>query len=233
MSSTNASPQLSVVIPSYLEEDNLRLLLPRLKKTLEKLKVSSQILVIDTPKARDGTPDLCREENVLYFNRSGGVDFGNAVRTGIQKLEGQYAVFMDADGSHPPEFIEKLFQKREEADVVLASRYVDGGFTENPRILILLSRVLNWSYSLVLGIPCKDVSNSFRLYRVEQLKGLVLKCQNFDIVEEILLKLCRQYDVTILEIPFTFRKRLFGESKRNLVPFILTYVFTLIRLRFS
>ena len=86
----------------------------------------------------------------------------------------------------------------------------------------------------MLGIPCSSyVSNSFRLYRVEQLKGLVLKCQNFDIVEEILLKLCRQYDVTILEIPFTFRKRLFGESKRNLVPFILTYVFTLIRLRFS
>jgi dolichol-phosphate mannosyltransferase len=77
------------------------------------------------------------------------------------------------------------------------------------------------------------VSNSYRLYRALQLRSLTLKCDNFDVVEEILFKLSRQYrGLRIREVPFTFKQRMFGKTKRNLVLFILTYVYTLIRLRF-
>ncbi len=142
-------------------------------------------------------------------------------------------IFMDSDGSHTPEFLPQLWREREHADVVIASRYVEGGYTENSKMLVGMSRVLNWSYSLILGLPCKDVSNSFKLYRRAQLQCLVLKCENFDIVEEILYKLIRLFpDLKIKEVPFSFKKRMFGETKRHLLWFILSYAITILKLRF-
>jgi len=131
------------------------------------------------------------------------------------------------------EWLPKFYEHHAMHDVVVASRYVDQGVTENGLILVLMSRVLNLSYSLVLGIDCKDVSNSFRLYHAADLKALDLKCSNFDIVEEILVKMVRKNPhLLIKEIPFTFKQRMFGKTKRNLVAFIATYALTMIKLKF-
>ena len=73
-----------------------------------------------------------------------------------------------------------------------------------------------------------------KLYKTIHLKELTLKCKNFDIVEEILYKLKKDHeDLTVLEIPYSFKQRLFGHTKRNLFLFILTYIGTIIRLRFD
>jgi len=224
---------VSVVLPAYLEEENLRLLLPRLKAVSEGMGVTFEILVVDTVTPLDSTPDVCRQQGAAYLARVGSNSYGSAIRTGIRAAQGRHIVFMDADGSHPPEFLPKLFEFRNDYDVVVASRYAEGGHAENPRHLVWMSRVLNWSYAIVLNLRCKDVSNSFKLYRGEQLKSLKLRSDNFDIVEEILFKLNRRFRVRIKEVPFTFKKRMFGQTKRNLVLFMLTYLVTLIRLRFS
>ena len=193
-----------------------------------------EIIVVDTQEAMDQSGEVCAQHGVRYIHRRGGNRYGDAVRTGIEEATGEYILFMDADGSHAPEFIPRLFECAGQYDVVIASRYVDKGHTENSFMLILMSRVLNLTYSLVLGLPCKDVSNSFKIYRAAQLKPLNLHCNNFDIVEEILFKMRRGNPrLTIKEIPFTFKKRMFGETKRNLFVFILTYVFTMIKLRLS
>jgi dolichol-phosphate mannosyltransferase len=77
-----------------------------------------------------------------------------------------------------------------------------------------------------------DLSNSFRLYRGDALRSLSLECRNFDILEEILLKLSlRHAGFSILEIPFTFKKRKAGRTKRDLVAFMFSYLGTLRRLR--
>jgi dolichol-phosphate mannosyltransferase len=111
---------------------------------------------------------------------------------------------------------------------------VEGGFTENSKVLILMSLIVNIGYRVVLGLKCKDVSNSFKLYPGKELRSLKLKCSNFDIVEEILFKMVRTNPrFKLTEVPFSFKKRMFGETKRNLFVFIFTYIVTLIRLRFS
>lgn len=225
---------LSVVLPAYREEENLRNLLPRLLQTLQSMDVRFEVLVIDTVEPMDQTKEVCEQNGVRYITRRGGNYFGCAVRTGIDELQGRYAIFMDADGSHPPEFIPEIFCHAGKYDVVIASRYVDKGDTENSLALILMSRIVNWTFSLVLNLPCKDVSNSFKVYRAEQLKSIKLTCNNFDIVEEILFKLRRNYpDMKFKEVPFVFKKRMFGETKRNLFVFILTYIYTILRLRFK
>lgn len=226
--------ELSVVLPAYQEEENLRNLLPRLLKTLQSMGVRSEVLVIDTLESMDKTKEVCEQYGVRYVTRRGGNYFGCAVRSGIDDAKGHYVLFMDADGSHPPEFIPELFCFADKFDVVIASRYVDKGDTENSFALILMSRIVNWTFSLVLNLPCKDVSNSFKVYRSEQLKSIKLTCNNFDIVEEILFKLRRGNPrIQFKEVPFVFRKRMFGETKRNLFIFILTYIYTIIRLRFK
>lgn len=233
-------PILSVVIPSYLEEENLRILLPRVKEAAQQALTEAQldparyeVVIVDTESPLDSTAQVCADLGARYVNRKGGNTFGAAVRTGIAEARGVYSLFMDADGSHSPEFIPKLFTHRDDYDVVIASRYVKGGYTENPSSLVWMSWLLNQSYRWVLQLDCYDVSNSFKLYRSEQLKALSLKCSNFDIIEELLFKLNRAFKIRIKEIPFTFRRRMFGDTKRNLVAFMFTYGVTLLRLRLS
>lgn len=225
---------LSVILPSYLEEENLRLLLPRIKEHCSRLTKSFEILVVDTSAPLDGTPAVCRELGVTYLNRAGKNTYGDAVRTGISYSSGKHILFMDADGSHPPSVIEELYKHHSQAEIIAASRYTEGGITENSRILILMSLMVNIGYRLVLGLKCKDVSNSFKLYPGDTVRSLNLKCDNFDIVEEILFKVVRSNpSFRIKEVPFCFRKRMFGKTKRNLIVFFFTYIITLIRLRFS
>jgi dolichol-phosphate mannosyltransferase len=226
--------ELTVILPSYLEEENLRLLLPRIKEHCQNISPNYEILVVDTMTPMDGTPDVCKDLGIKYLNRKNGNMYGDAVRTGIQVSQGKYIIFMDADGSHAPHFLEELYKCHNDAEVVIASRYIDGGFTENSQVLVLMSLIVNIGYRLILGLRCKDVSNSFKLYPGEALRKLQLNCNNFDIVEEILFKIVRlNPQFRLKEIPFSFKKRMFGETKRNLFAFIFTYLITLIRLRFS
>src|SRR5689334_17697381 len=101
-------PEYSVILPAYLEEENLRILLPRIRENLEKVSRSHEILVIDTPDPLDKTADVCRENGAICLKRGPGWTFGDAVRTGIQNAKGKWLLFMDADGSHSPEFIPTL-----------------------------------------------------------------------------------------------------------------------------
>ncbi len=225
---------LSVIIPAYLEEENLRIILPRLKSVLDTLSIKYEINVIDTMASKDNSREVCLANNVNYRSREKSDFYGDAVRTGIKYAQGQKIIFMDADGSHTPEFIPRLMEYSRDFDVVIASRYIAGGMTDNSFVLILMSKIVNIVYSKVLNLQCQDVSNSFKLYQAERLKNLHLYSNNFDIVEEILFKLKKQKpDLTIKEIPYTFKERMFGHTKRNLIVFAFSYIYSLIKLKYG
>ena len=224
---------LSVVIPAYSEEENLRVLLPRLTAEVRGLNARTEVLVVDTMTPMDHTAQVCQEFGARCLSREKGNTYGDAVRTGIAHTQGAYVLFMDAVGSRSPEFIRLMWNLRETNDVVIASRYryVDGGATENPRVLIVMSQILNGMYRLILNIRCRDVSNSFKLYRGALLRQITLTCDNFDVVEEILVRCSLvKPDLSIKEIPFIFKKRMFGMSKRALVTFVFSFYVTLVRL---
>lgn len=223
--------ELSIVLPAYEEGENLERLLPKLKEVAARLAGNYEILVVDTQTPRDATPEVCARHGARYVPREGGAMYGNAVETGIARSRGKRVLFMDADGSHNPDFIPELWRLREDYDLVIASRYVPGGKTENPWILILLSHAVNIVFRLVLGLRCLDVSNSFRLYRGDDLRKLRLECHHFDVVEEILVKLVFSRDhYRVKETPATFEKRKAGRTKRQLVTFALGYAGTLWKL---
>ena len=185
----------------------------------------------------DGTEDICnlyKDSCVKYIPRRGGNFYGDAIRTGIEESDGDYLIILDADGSHNPKDILRLYDeiKKNDFDVVIGSRYMKGGYTDNNFILRLMSYVLNVTYRLLFKLNVKDVSDSYRIYNLSKLKNIKLKCDNFDIVEEILIRLKRTYsDIKISEIPISFNKRVYGESKRDLFKFIFSYFKTIYRLK--
>ncbi len=229
---------IEINIPAFDENENLKFLIPQILEEVAhcedfifRLKV---IVRSDEPQS---TFDLLDNLNVEGIRRKPDNSFGSAISTGISTIErkSKYVIFMDADGSHQPATIIKLANqaKQSGADIVIASRYVVGGETDNSMILRLMSKTLNKIFGVILGIQCKDISTNFKIYKSSLLRDIELSCKNFDVVEELLLKVkvTAGPNYSFLEIPDHFQQRKFGESKRQLTIFIFSYIITLVKLR--
>jgi dolichol-phosphate mannosyltransferase len=224
--------ELSIVLPAYREADSLRHLLPRIKASAGRLTPDYEVLVIDTITPVDSTRAVCLECGVRHLVRRGSNCYGDAVRTGIRESRGTFVIIMDADGSHNPDDLGRLWCNRNDWDVVIGSRYTAGGRTKVHAGLTLQSKLLNITYRMALGLQIRDLSNSFRLYHGEQLRALSLSSTNFEIVEEIVVWLAwGATRARVLEVPITFEKRKTGESKRDLAAFIVTYLRSIRSLR--
>jgi len=228
---------VTVSLLTYKEAENLKVLIPDIIANVEKLGVPYTIRIVDTEKALDDTPAVCaawREKgyDVAYANQQ-EPGFGGAFKTAISLAQREHFLILDSDGSHNPVYIPAMYQKftAESCDVVIGSRYVKGGKTNDSKASIVMSRILNTVFRLFLGIKAKDISTDFRLYRTDQLKAVKLDNVNYDVLQEVLLKLkLNKPDLKIGEVPISFEKRKYGESKRRLLPFILSYIRSLFRL---
>ena len=229
-----------IAIPALNEIQNLMIILPEIvKQKMFMLDYKISVFVIVGVDSSDFDNARITNLGAKVIMRQPTNSFGDAIRSGITAsllTNPNFIIVMDADGSHNPETLPKLVEtiEKTKAHVVVASRYIQGGGTANTRILQLMSKLLNKIYSSILNIPAKDVSNNYKIYQADSLKGLNLTCTNFDIVEEILLEIKRKHGeiFKIKEIPDDFLSRISGKSNRNLFTFILSYGITLFRLRF-
>ena len=121
-------PDLTVLIPALNERENLELLLPALKEVVQGLGITAEILVVDGG-SRDGTRQAAeaRGARVIEQRERG---FGGAYLAGFAAARAPWIVTMDADLSHRPVFLEQFWKRRHEAEVLVASRYVEGGRAE-------------------------------------------------------------------------------------------------------
>jgi len=228
------------MIPAYDELSNLELLIPILHEVLEpSLKDDFKVFIIVRNQEKDEVFSRIKSLGVTPVRRFPSDSFGDAIRTGISMIESSsdFTVFMDADGSHSPKTIPRLIEciKSQDADVVIASRYANGGSSDNGIVLRAMSKILNKVFATVLGIKAKDISTNFKVYQSRSLLQVNLECNAFDILEELLLKLQRlnKRNFKVIEIPDHFYNRISGESKRRLGLFILGYITTLFRLKFK
>lgn len=225
---------ISVALLAYKEAENLKILLPQIIEQVEKCGEEYEILVVDTKEPLDNTAEVCAEYGAVYINQE-YPGFGGAFRTAIQYAQKDKFLILDSDGSHPPKNIPDLYQMfaTGQYDVVIGSRYVKGGKTDDAKSSIIMSHMLNFAFRICLGISAKDISTDYRMYHTEQLKKVELTCVNYDVLQEVLLKLkLNKADrrLRIGEVPIYFQKRLHGESKRQLIKFIISYIRTIVRL---
>jgi glycosyltransferase involved in cell wall biosynthesis len=220
------SDRVLVCIPTYNERENLPTTLSRLRAACPDVDV----LVIDDASP-DGTGDVADQvaaddPHIHVLHRTGKAGLGTAYVLGFGwGLERGYDILveMDADGSHQPEELPRLLAALDPAapvpaDMVLGSRWVEGGVLRNwPRSRLLLSRGGNAYVRLALGLPLRDATGGFRAYRAEVLRKLALSdvasqgyCFQVDLVWQ-----AWQAGFTVVEVPITFIERTYGESKMS------------------
>lgn len=217
--------QLSVIIPTINEAGNIKVLLPRVKETLSQIVDSYEVLVVDGGSS-DGTREVAANLGAkVIVQRQRG--YGAALREGFRAARGAYILTMDADMSHSPVSIRDLWALREQAEIVIASRYVSGGSTETPLLRLGLSRLLNLFFRWGLSLSVRDFSNGFRLYNSAAIRSMGEGASNgYDFLEESLV-LCVAAGWTIKEVPSHLAPRREGQSHANLwragVAFLRTF----------
>ena len=216
-------PELSVVIPAWNEAGNLRLLLPRLHAALAALGVGYEVIVADAGSS-DGTAEVCRAAGAICLD-VGARGYGLALVAGFRRAAGAYVLTMDADFSHPESFVRTLWERRGEAELLVASRYCPGGSARMPLIRRWLSRTLNLLFSAGLDLPVRDCSSGYRLYRADVLAGLDIRARDFDALQEILIRVHARGH-RILEVPFDYQPRRHGTSHARVLAFGVQYLKT-------
>ncbi len=217
--------KLTILIPTLNEADNLRFLLPRIHEILiGKIPEDEyEILIVDA-KSKDGTEKVAEENRARLIEVGRG--YGIAIAEGIRQSRGQYIVTMDADFSHSPYIIPILYSYREQAELLIASRYIKNGFNHAPFFRNILSLILNSVFRFALSIPVRDMSSGFRLYNKKIFDVVQPKKQNYVVLQEILMK-SYAHGFTVKEVPFHYHPRKYGSSKARLLKFGVEYLCSL------
>ncbi|QKE82655.1 class F sortase [Arthrobacter sp. NEB 688] len=210
-----------VVVPTYDERESVERAVTRVLAADPR----TEVLVVDDGSP-DGTADLVAalaadEPRLHLLRRSGKGGLGSAYRAGFAwALERRYdaVVEMDADLSHPATRLPALLDGLADADLVIGSRWVDGGATHGwPLSRQLLSRGGNLYVRIALGLGVGDATAGFRAFRRAALEtidptSLVSEGYAFQIESTYV---ARRLGLRLLEVPITFTERAEGTSKMS------------------
>jgi dolichol-phosphate mannosyltransferase len=207
---------LTVVIPTFNERARLAELVDQVFAGAAALSVRLEVVIVDD-NSPDGTGDLAdelaRTRRIQVVHRTGKLGLGTAVVAGFGVATADVFGVMDADFSHPPALVAKMYAafKATNADVLVASRYVPGGSTPNwPFKRRLLSRV---ACLLARGLsPIRDAASGFFLIRRDIARNVTIKAGGFKICLELIV---RGWPTTLVELPYQFDDRELGESKMS------------------
>jgi dolichol-phosphate mannosyltransferase len=211
---------LSVVILTKNEGRNIAVVLQDLKTAIESLAVSSEIIVVDGGSS-DETVEQARREGARVITQT-VPGYASGIAEGFRAAQGRFVATLDGDCSHPGNLLPLLWSRREKADVVIGSRWVPGGSFNGPKVRGLLSRTLNHVFRRILAIPVADLSSGYRLYSRRVLENQKYRCQDFSVLEEIIVQATNE-GFTIEEVPLQFFPRNSGRSNVQLAKFALSF----------
>jgi len=201
---------LTVVLPTFNEEENIS----EMVKQLNKHAKPKEILVVDD-NSKDRTAEFAKKagKNVRVIIRKKERGVGFAIKRGINEAEGDLIAWMDADLSMPPSLLPKLIKKLKNSDVVIASRYAEGGKDDRRFARWFTSRALNFVAQIVLGYGIKDYNTGYVLAKREVLQKIDFNAEGHgEYCIEFIYRACRAGFV-VREVGFVFRDRAKGESK--------------------
>jgi len=214
-------PKLLVSIATYNERENIANLIEEIHRYLP----HADVLVVDD-NSPDGTGKLvdelaAKDSRIKPYHRPGKLGLGTATLAAMNYAIAQDYEFlqnMDADFSHPPRFLPAMMAGMADHDVMIGSRYVKGGGTENwPKIRLVISRTVNSMVRILFRMPVQDASGAYRCFRVSNLKRAKLeetKSRGYSFQQEVLFRIHRT-GARLGETPIIFENRRYGKSKVN------------------
>ncbi|KER06461.1 Undecaprenyl-phosphate 4-deoxy-4-formamido-L-arabinose transferase protein [Marine Group I thaumarchaeote SCGC AAA799-E16] len=229
--------QVSIIIPTYNESENILKILHSIREILPK-NIPTQTIVVDD-NSPDGTGMLVEDylkqvkkmadNTIEVIHRKTKDGLGSAILKGIQHAKGDTIVVMDCDFSHPPQIIPKLLEsiKKYQCDIAVASRYIKGGQIQGWSLKRkMMSKFATLIAKKGLGIRTKDPMSGFFAFKRNVIDGLSIDAIGYKILLEILVK---TKNVSIKEIPYTFQDRELGSSKLT-IKTILEYYKSVLKL---
>lgn len=212
------APELTVVIPTYNERQNVPLLIDRLKRTLA--GVEWEALFVDD-NSRDGTAAAVREigesdARVRCIRRIGRRGLSGACVEGMLASQAKYVAVMDADLQHDETALVAMLEKLRSGnyDLVVASRHLSGGSDEV--FSALRQKISRGSSDIarrVLGVHLSDPMSGFFMIRRHEFEAVApqLSSQGFKILVDLVAS--ARGKLRVVEVPYVFRERQHGESK--------------------
>jgi dolichol-phosphate mannosyltransferase len=228
--------KLSVILPTYNERENLIVLVDELNYILEK-NVEYEIIIVDD-NSPDGTGHLADElsrksENIRVLHRPKKLGLTSALIAGLKMSNGDLIAISDADLQHSPKMLVSLLNEIiHGADLVIASRYIDGGSvgTWSPwrRIVSMGATLLAHALLPITG-KVKDPLSGYFIFKRQVVNGTELSGIGWKILLEILVK--NNGTQNIIEVPYVFTPRRTGNSKLKLKDYLdyLSLIFKLKR----
>lgn len=210
-----------LVLPTYNERDNVRPIVESIRRELP----HAAIWIVDD-NSPDGTGEIADQlaaeySQITVFHRASKLGLGTAYVEAFQRaLEEDFDCIleMDADFSHDPTYLPQLVEALGDADLVIGSRYIAGGGTENwSPIRQAISRGGNLVARVGLGIKTRDATGGFRAFRrstLEQIHFGDSKLSGYAFQIEIVYQV-QQRELRIQEIPIVFVERVAGASKMS------------------
>src|SRR3989344_5234967 len=202
-----------IIIPTLRERENLTKLIPEIFRYVP----DADILIADD-HSEDGTKELAAE-HVTVLDRTGDHGYGKAVLDGFRwamEHDVEAIATVDADFSHDPKELPRIFEELLGADIVVGSLYVSGGGIKNWSLhRKFLSLIANWYVRAVLRTGISDNTTGFMGYRravVERLLAEPPHADGYAFLVEVKYKI-KKY--RIIEHPITYTERREGESKMS------------------
>lgn len=216
--------KLSIVIPTYNEEENIEKLLRSTHLVLKDCSISHELIIVDD-RSNDQTRAIVQKLQkempaITLIARDNERGLASALVRGHESSHGTYLGSIDADLAHDPKHLPEMLNILEngEADFVIGSRYVKGAqFIGKPFMNKLASLVGQVLIKIILGIATKDTSNNYRLFRREiweEIKDKLHPEGNIMITEIVYLAQKRGFRVK--EIPIQYIERREGKSKLSI-----------------
>jgi len=217
--------QITVIIPTYNEAENL----PNLFSALFSLPLPDLKLLVVDDNSPDGTGQVADDlasrypGRVSVMHRSGKLGLRTAYLEGFkQAIAGgaQAVAQMDADFSHEPAKLVEMAAALETADVALGSRYVPGGSVDKewPMWRKGLSAFGNFYARTILGLPLRDITTGYRLWRRDVILGMPLERiqSNGYIFLVEMAYMAHSLEYKFAQVPIYFADRRWGKSKMSL-----------------
>ncbi len=226
---------LSIILPTYNERDNILKLVNNIEDLFTNL--SYEIIIVDD-NSPDGTYKFCEQnfknkENIKIILRLNNRGLAYSIREGIENSSGHSIVVMDTDFTHDPMLINKMISLVTKYEIISGSRYIDGGSMEN-QLHGKLSYYYNMLLKFILSTKINDNLGGFFLIKRDFLYKLEFDKIFYGYGEYFfrLLYFGRKANGKIIEIPALYKQRLYGKSKSNFFAMLFKYFFAAVKLRF-
>ena len=224
--------ELSVVIPTYNEGENIKILVPQILDVFSKSNIDGEIVIVED-RSTDGSDEILKKmsseiSNLKVRFREPPNSIARAWYEGFDMASKENIVCIDADLCHDPKYFPKMLEKLENHDIVIGSRYLKrtiDAMKGKSTFAILVSAFGQHLTRFATGFFETDTSHSFRMFKKNVFLAIKdgLNSEGNIFLIEFLLRAKRK-GFTVTEIPIEYGKRIHGETKLKVFKEVIRYL---------